>query len=139
MIDQIKNIFDITARSLSAQQVRLNTIASNIANAHTKVGDPAKAYRPLKPVFESVMSDKQGEDGLATVDVSKIVALNRAPTKIYEPANPAADKDGFVYESPVNQEEELIEMLDASRAYQNNLEVISTMRTLMVRTIDIGK
>jgi flagellar basal-body rod protein FlgC len=85
------------------------------------------------------MSDKQGEDGLATVDVSKIVALNRAPTKIYEPANPAADKDGFVYESPVNQEEELIEMLDASRAYQNNLEVISTMRTLMVRTIDIAK
>lgn len=139
MIDQIKNVFDIAARSLSAQQVRLNTIASNIANAHTKVGDPKNAYRPLKPIFEAVMTDEQGQDGLATVNVSDVIALNRAPTKIYEPANPAADKDGFVYESPVDQEEELVEMLDASRAYQNNLEVISTMRTLMVRTIDIGK
>jgi flagellar basal-body rod protein FlgC len=139
MIDQIKNVFDIAARSLSAQQVRLNTIASNIANAHTKVGDPAKAYRPLKPVFEAVMNDEQGQDGLATVAISEVVALNRAPTKIYEPSNPAADKDGFVYESPVDQEEELVEMLDASRAYQNNLEVLSTMRSLMVRTIDIGK
>ena len=139
MIDQIKNVFDIAARSLSAQQVRLNTIASNIANAHTKVGDPAKVYRPLRPVFEAVMNDKQGQDGLATVAIAEVIALNKAPTKIYEPANPAADKDGFVYESPVDQEEELVEMLDASRAYQNNLEVLSTMRSLMVRTIDIGK
>ena len=138
MIDQIKNVFDIAARSLSAQQVRLNTIASNIANAHTKVGDPEKVYRPLRPIFEAVMNDKQGQDGLATV-IAEVIALNKAPTKIYEPANPAADKDGFVYESPVDQEEELVEMLDASRAYQNNLEVLSTMRSLMVRTIEIGK
>ena len=139
MIDQIKNIFDIAGQSLSAQQVRLNTIASNIANAHTKVGDPEKAYRPLKPVFEALMSANTGETGISTVGIAEIVALKRVPEKIHEPDNPAADKDGFVYQSPVNQEEELVEMLDASRAYQNNLEVISTLRSLMVRTIDIGK
>ena len=70
---------------------------------------------------------------------NEIVALEREAEKLYEPGHPNADADGFVYKAPINSDEEMVEMMEASRQYQNNLEVLSTMRALMMRTIDMGK
>ena len=107
MMSEIKNIFDISGRAMSAQLLRLNTVASNLANANNVSGTAEDAYRAIKPVFM--------------------------------PEHPKADNQGFIYNAAVNVEEEMVEMLEASRQYQNNIEVISTLRALMMRTIQMGK
>ncbi len=138
-MSEIKSIFDIAGRSMGAQLVRLNTIASNLANSETRAGSPEQAYRPLRPVFETLYARGTAETGKSSVGVSEIVALNRAPQKLYEPDNPQADAEGYVYRAAVNVDEELVDMLEASRQYQNNLEVVSTLRALMMRTVNMGK
>ena len=135
----VKNIFDIVGRSMGAQMVRMNTIASNLANMESKAGSVEEAFKPIRPVFETVFSDNYAEDGIATVDALRVVALDRTPERIYEPGHPNADDAGYVYKSPVNSDEEMVEMLEASRQYQNNIEVLSTVRALMMRTINMGK
>ena len=135
----VKNIFDIVGRSIGAQMVRMNTIASNLANLESKAGSAEEAFKPVRPVFETVFSDNYAEDGMATVDALRVVALDRTPERIYEPGHPNADDTGYVYKSAVNSDEEMVEMLEASRQYQNNIEVLSTVRALMMRTINMGK
>ena len=135
----VKNIFDVVGRSMGAQMVRLNTIASNIANMESKASSAEEAYKPIRPVFKTVFGDNYEKMGVASVDAETIVALNREPEKIYEPGHPNADAKGFVYKAPVNSDEEMVEMLEASRQYQNNLEVLSTVRALMMRTMNMGK
>lgn len=136
---ELKTIFDIAGRSMAAQMVRLNTVASNIANANARAGSAEEAFRPLRPVFRAVFEDDVKGAARATVDVKEIVALEREPQRVHEPGHPLADEDGFVYISAVDMNEELVDMLEASRQYQNNLEVLTTMRTLMLRTVDMGK
>ncbi len=135
----VKNIFDIVGRSMGAQMVRMNTIASNLANLESKAGSAEDAFRPVRPVFETVFSDNYQKDGISTVDALRVVPLERQPERIYEPGHPIADEEGYVYKSAVNSDEEMVEMLEASRQYQNNLEVLSTVRALMMRTISMGK
>tara|TARA_B100001094_G_C17416762_1_gene432733 strand:+ start:63 stop:479 length:417 start_codon:yes stop_codon:yes gene_type:complete len=135
----VKNIFDVVGRSMGAQMVRLNTIASNIANMESKAPSAEEAYKPIRPVFQTVFGDNYDKMGVASVDAETIVALNREPEKIYEPGHPNADENGFVFKAPVNSDEEMVEMLEASRQYQNNLEVLSTVRALMMRTMNMGK
>ncbi|MDA7551988.1 flagellar basal body rod protein FlgC [Rhodobacteraceae bacterium] len=135
----VKNIFDVVGRSMGAQMVRLNTIASNIANMESKASSAEEAYKPIRPVFQTVFGDNYDKMGVASVDAETIVALNREPEKIYEPGHPNADENGFVFKAPVNSDEEMVEMLEASRQYQNNLEVLSTVRALMMRTMNMGK
>jgi flagellar basal-body rod protein FlgC len=139
MMSNIKNIFDVVGQSMGAQMVRLNTIASNLANMESKASTPEAAFKPIRPVFETVFSDQYEDDGMASVTADSIVALDREAEKIYEPGHPSADADGFVYKAPINSDEEMVDMMEASRQYQNNLEVLSTMRALMMRTIDMGK
>ena len=135
----VKNIFDVAGRSMGAQMVRMNTIASNLANLESKAGSAEDAYRPVRPVFETVFSENYSKDGIATVDALSVIALEREPERIYEPGHPKADEDGYIYKASVNSDEEMVEMLEASRQYQNNLEVLSTVRALMMRTINMGK
>jgi flagellar basal-body rod protein FlgC len=135
----VKNIFDVVGRSMGAQMVRLNTIASNIANMESKASSAEEAYKPIRPVFQTVFGDNYDKMGVASVDAETIVTLNREPEKIYEPGHPNADENGFVFKAPVNSDEEMVEMLEASRQYQNNLEVLSTVRALMMRTMNMGK
>ena len=135
----VKNIFDVVGRSMGAQMVRMNTIASNIANLESKAGSAEDAYKPVRPIFETVFSENYNEDGIATVDALRVVTLERQPERIYEPGHPNADEDGYLYKTAVNSDEEMVEMLEASRQYQNNLEVLSTVRALMMRTISMGK
>ncbi len=135
----IKNVFDISGRAMAAQLVRLNTIASNLANAGNLASTQEEAYRSLKPVFETKYSDEVRKNGIATAQAVDIVESDRLPEKLYMPDHPSAGKDGFVYSAAVNIEEEYVEMMEASRQYQNNVEVITTLRTLMMRTISMGK
>ena len=135
----VKNIFDVVGRSLGAQMVRMNTIASNLANLESKSDSAENAFKPVRPVFETVFSETYSKDGIATVDATRVVPLDREAERVYEPGHPNADDKGFVYKSAVNSDEEMVEMLEASRQYQNNLEVLSTVRALMMRTINMGK
>ena len=138
-MSDIKNIFDISGRAMSAQLTRLNTVASNLANANNVSGSIDKAYRAIKPVFETKFADSLRQSGLASVDAVQIKEVNRVPEKVYMPEHPQANEEGFIFNAAVNVEEELVEMLEASRQYQNNIEVISTIRALMMKTANLGK
>lgn len=138
----VKNVFDVAKSAMSAQIVRLNTVSSNMANAQTVSDTKEGAYRPLRPVFETVYGAQMGQagrGGLSTTRVREVVSLDREPVRAYRPDHPMADEEGFVYEPVVNTDEEMVEMLEASRQYQNVLETVSTLRTLMARTVKMGQ
>jgi flagellar basal-body rod protein FlgC len=138
-MSDLKNVFDIAGRSMAAQMVRLNTVASNIANAEARAGSAEDAYRPLRPVFQTVFEDGMRNAERASVEVRDVIALDREPLRVHEPGHPLADEEGYVYIAPVDVNEEMVDMIEASRQYQNNLEVVTTMRTLMMRTVNMGK
>lgn len=129
------SVFDIAGRAMSAQMVRLNTSASNLANAGSVAGSKAEAFRAIKPVFSSVTD----APGVATVKVDQVVASNIEPTKRFDPNHPKADKDGNVWEAGVDQAQELVEMMETSRQYQNNVSVVQTAKTLTLDTLRLGK
>lgn len=134
---EIRSIFDLGSRALSAQMQRLNTTASNLANVGTLSGSPETAFRALRPVF--VVDEARPGSGLAAPRADHIVALDRDPARLFRPDHPHADAEGFVYEAAVQVEEEMVEMLEAGRNYQNTLEAISTLRMLMTRTLSMGE
>ena len=133
-------VFDIAGSGLSAQSVRLNTVASNLANADSVSGDPKTVYKARHPVFEAVKASlaAQPQDGNAAVRVRGIMESNASPTARYEPGNPLANSEGYVYSPNVNVVEEMVDMISASRAYQNNVEVMNTSKELMLATLKLG-
>ena len=135
MSNQTLSLFDISGRAMAAQLVRLNTTASNLANAGTISGSEEGAFRSLKPVFRTIM----GQDGTATVAIDKIVSSPAAPTKRHDPSHPLADKNGDVWEAAVDSAAEMVEMLETSRQYQNNVQVLQTAKGLMLETLRLGQ
>ncbi len=135
----INNIFDVAGRAMSAQMVRLNTVASNMANAGSVATTADEAYRPMRPIFATVYADKTTKSGLSSVEVRDVVELDREPVRSFQPDHPLADAQGYVFEAVVNRDEEMVEMMEASRQYQNTLEVVTTLRTLMSRTVKMGQ
>jgi flagellar basal-body rod protein FlgC len=133
-------IFDIVGSGLSAQSVRLNTVASNLANADSISGDPASVYRARHPVFQAVRAALGGQDrdSAAKVRVAGIVQSTAAPTERYDPGNPLADEHGNVYAPNVNVIEEMTDMISASRAYQDDVEVLNTSKDLLLATLKLG-
>lgn len=129
--------FDIAGSALSAQSLRLNLTASNLANLHNVAGDPAAVYRGRQAVFQAAQ-DPFGSV-LAGVDVLGIVESTADPIERYDPGNPQANEQGMVYASGVNAMEEMANMISASRSYQSNLEVINTAKDLMLRTLSLGQ
>jgi flagellar basal-body rod protein FlgC len=129
-------IFQVSGRAMSAQLVRLNTTASNLANAGSVASSADTAYRTIKPVFRTSF-DKAS--GMSTVDVESVVRAGEEPTKRYDPTNPIADKDGNVWESAVDETRELVDMMETSRSYQNNVEVMQTAKSLILDTLKLGK
>ncbi|MCE3002963.1 MAG: flagellar basal body rod protein FlgC [Xanthomonadaceae bacterium] len=126
-------IFDIAGSALAAQSVRLNTVASNLANAESVSGDPEQVFRPREPVFEAV---PVGEGAtLPGVRVKEVAENTAAPLKRYEPGHPLADGEGYVYAPPVDAVEQMVNMISAARSYQANVEVMTTARDLTLRTI----
>jgi flagellar basal-body rod protein FlgC len=133
-------IFDVAGSGMSAQSVRLNTVASNLANADSISGDPNKVYKARHPIFEAVKAAmSQPQDANAAVRVKDIVESQAAPNMRYEPGNPMANAEGYVYAPNVNVVEEMVDMISASRAYQNNVEVMNTSKELMLATLRLGQ
>lgn len=135
-------IFDIAGSGMAAQSVRLNTVASNLANADSVSGSAEGAYRARHPVFEAVRAQLgagQPGTGDAAVRVSGIVEDARAPEMRYEPGNPLANAEGYVFAPNVNVVEEMVNMISASRAYQNNVEVMNTSKELLLATLRLGQ
>ena len=136
---EIKNIYHIAKRAMGAQLVRMNAIASNLANADNIASSAEDAYKPVKPVFETKYFDLIRKKGISTVDAVTVEQMKKDPIKEFKPGHPLADQDGFIYRAPVDSEEEYIDMMEASRQYQNNVEVISTIKGLMLKTANLGK
>ena len=132
-------IFDIAGRAMSAQQVRLNTIASNLANANTVSSSADTAYRALRPVFEAEFPAFQEGSGIATVSAVDIKRSDIIPEKRYSPSHPLADAEGYIFATNVDPNEELVDMMEAARQYQNNIEVLATAKSLMIKTLSVGK
>jgi flagellar basal-body rod protein FlgC len=131
-------IFDIAGSGMSAQSVRLNTVASNLANADSVSGDPSSVYRARHPVFQAVMGTP-GDLSTEQVNVTGIAQSQASPETRYDPGNPLADAQGNVYAPNVNVVEEMADMISASRSYQNNVEVLNTSRDMMLSTLKLGQ
>ena len=125
--------FDIAGRAMAAQLVRLNTIASNLANVGAVSGTEAGAYRALKPVFAT-----RHAGATATVDVADITRTG-TPEKRQEPGHPLADPDGNIWVANVDPNQELVEMVETSRQYANNVEVLTTAKSLALDTLRLGR
>jgi len=134
-------VFDIAGSGMSAQSVRLNTVASNLANADSVSGDAATAYKAKHPVFEAVRAEAAGKAGQpnAAVRVKQIMEDSRPADTRYEPGNPLANADGYVFAPNVSTVEEMVDMISASRAYQNNVEVMNTSKELLLATLRLGQ
>jgi flagellar basal-body rod protein FlgC len=137
-------LFDIAGSGMAAQSVRLNTVASNLANAESVSGTAEGAYKAKHPIFEAVkaasmQSAQGGVDPGAAVKVLDIVEDTRAPEMRYQPGNPLANADGYVFAPNVNVVEEMVDMISASRAYQNNVEVMNTSKELLMATLRLGQ
>jgi flagellar basal-body rod protein FlgC len=133
-------IFDIAGSALSAQSVRLNTIASNLANANTVSGDKESVYKARYPVFETVIAGVGRDAGAtAAVRVTEVIESEKAPLARYEPGNPVADADGFVYAPDINPVEQMVDMISASRSYQNNIEVMNSSKEMLLATLRLGQ
>jgi flagellar basal-body rod protein FlgC len=133
-------IFAIAGSGMSAQSVRLNTVASNLANADSVSGDPTQVYKAKHPIFQAVKAALgTGNAASSGVAVQAIVENQAAPLARYEPGNPLANDQGYIYSPNVNTVEEMVDMISASRAYQNNVEVVSTAKDLMLATLRMGQ
>ena len=136
MMSSPLSIFQVAGRAMSAQLVRMNTTASNLANAGNSAGSAEAAYKTMKPVFRTSFDQASG---MATVDVERVVTAGEAPTKIYDPSNPLADKDGNIYQAAVDETRELVDMMETARTYQNNVEVMQTAKSLIIDTLKLGR
>lgn len=139
------NIFNIAGSGMSAESVRLNTVASNLANADSVSSSPNTAYKARYPVFQAVQAALTPGESVAmqganaSVAVNGIVQSNAPATARYEPGNPLADSKGYVYSSNVNVVEQMVDMISASRSYQNDAQVLNTSKTLAVDTLKLGQ
>jgi len=138
----LDNIFGIAGSALNAQTVRMNATASNLANASTVASSDKDAFRGKRVTFKTIMEAQTNGSDLSNKGGVKVSAISDDPksiSRMSDPGNPAADKDGYVYLSNVNEMSEMVEMMAAARSYQNNVEVVNTTRQLMMRTLDIIK
>ncbi len=129
-------IFDVSGSAVSAQTQRLNVVASNLANADTVAGPDGQAYKARQVVFQTTL---MGEVGAAGVRVSDVVEDNTLGRRVHDPKHPAADAQGYVTYSNVNPVEEMVNMISASRSYQNNIEVMNTAKGLLLKTLQLGQ
>ena len=132
-------IFDISGSAVSSQIQRLNVVASNLANVDTVAGPDGKAYKAREVTFQTVlMGTPDGAPG-AGVKVSGVTENQSPGRKVHDPNSPSADADGYVTYSNVNAVDEMVNMISASRSYQNNIEVMNTAKTLLMKTLQMGQ
>lgn len=133
------NIFNVAGSAISAQSQRLNVVASNLANADTVAGPDGSAYKARQVNFQTQMMGASADNpGSAGVTVSTITEDQTPGRRVHDPKHPSADADGYVTYSNVNAVEEMVNMISASRAYQNNVEVMNTAKSLLLKTLQMG-
>ena len=130
-----KDISQIAGSAMAAQTVRMNTIASNLANANAVATSEAEGYRARKPVFAALL----GDEGVARVQVLDVVQSNEPLRRAHEPDNPLADADGMVYYANVNEVAEMADMMAASRAFETNVEVMGRIKSMQQSLIRMGE
>ncbi len=135
----LSDVFDIAGSAMNAQSIRLNVTASNLANAGSVHGDPSRVYRARQPVFASFGTELADQAGMAGVRLAGIVRSNAPLNVQYQPNHPDANEDGNVYVSNVNTVEEMVNMLSASRSYQNSIELMTTTKDLLMQTLSLGR
>jgi len=130
------SIFSVSGSAISSQSQRLNVVASNLANADAVAGPDGQGYKARQVMFETV---PMGSDASAGVKVSRILESKEPMHKVHNPTHPQADAQGYVTQSNVNPIEEMVNMISASRSYQNNVEVMNTAKSLLLKTLQIGQ
>jgi len=134
------NIFNISGSAMSAQTVRLNTTASNIANADSVSSSSGEVYKARHPVFATIMNDFSGNaSSVGGVRVAGIVESNAESIARYQPDDPMADEDGYVYAPNISLVEEMANMISASRSYQSNVQIANMAKNLLTKTLSLGK
>jgi flagellar basal-body rod protein FlgC len=129
-------IFNVAGSAVSAQSQRLNTVASNLANADTVAGPDGQSFKARQVVFQTVA---MGDAGTAGVRVSTVTEDQSPGRRVHDPKHPGADAEGYVTFSNVNPVEEMVNMISASRSYQNNVEVMNTAKSLLLKTLQMGQ
>jgi flagellar basal-body rod protein FlgC len=130
------SIFGVSGSAVSAQSQRLNVVASNLANADAVAGPDGQAYKARQVIFETVPMGSQASSG---VKVREVLESKEPMRKVHNPTHPMADAQGYVNQSHVNPIEEMVNMISASRSYQNNVEVMNTAKSLLLKTLQIGQ
>ena len=134
------NIFNVSGSAASAQSQRLNVVASNLANADTVAGPDGQAYKARQVTFQAqLMAEAAGDPTAVGVRVSDVTEDQSAGRRVLDPKSPNADADGYVTYSNVNAVEEMVNMISASRSYQNNIEVMNTAKSLLQKTLQMGQ
>ena len=134
------NVFDVAGSGMNAQSLRLNLTASNLANAESVAGTAEAAYKARHPVFAAQLKAAQAGHGAGVgVDVRGVVEDQAPSQPLHQPGHPLADAGGYVYRSNVNVVEEMVDMISASRSYQNNVEIMNTSKDLMLQTLRLGR
>lgn len=129
------NIFNVSGSAMSAQAQRLNTVASNLANADSATSATGEAYRAKQVVFEAVPTAGGGTG----VKVQQVIEDPSPLKQVYDPKHPAADEKGYVSMPNVNVVDEMVNMLSASRSYQTNVETMNAAKTMLLKTLTIGQ
>lgn len=135
----LSDVFNVAGTAMNAQSVRMNVTASNLANAGSTSGDPAKVYRARHPVFSSFTDALANQTGVSGVRLEGVIESNAPLQRQYQPDHPEADEDGNVFVSNVNTVDEMVNMMSASRSYQNNVEMINTTKDLLLQTLSLGR
>ena len=130
------SIFGVSGSAISSQAQRLNVVASNLANADAVAGPDGQSYKSRQVVFETVPMGGQGDAGVQVKDITESDAPGR---RVHDPYHPNADAEGYVTHSNVNPVEEMVNMMSASRSYQNNVEVMNTAKSLLLKTLQMGQ
>jgi flagellar basal-body rod protein FlgC len=130
------NVFNISGSAMSAQSQRLNTVASNLANADSATSANGKPYKSKQVVFSAIPS---ANPAASCVKVNKVIENDAPPKVIFDPKHPLADEKGYVTMPNVNVTEEMVNMISASRAYQNNVETMNAAKTMLMKTLSIGQ
>ncbi len=130
------SIFNVSGSAISAQSQRLNVVASNLANADAVAGPDGKGYKAREVVFQTTPMGSEASNG---VKVSAITESNAPFKRMHNPNHPSADAEGYVNYSNVNPVEEMVNMISASRSYQNNIEVMNTAKSLLLKTLQMGQ
>ena len=134
------NIFNVSGSAASAQSQRLNVVASNLANADTVAGPDGQAFKARQVTFQTqLMGEIASDPTAAGVRVSNVSEDQTPGRRVHDPKHPGADADGYVTYSNVNAVEEMVNMISASRSYQNNIEVMNTAKSLLLKTLQLGQ